>query len=288
MGYHDLIGQQIVHVGSAQRAGITKIAYLHWRGSLRENSRAGADRVPVQVDRDVDLQITKQLCRLGVAAGRRIVEVLESAAQAASYRRARSLRLQRDGVHFKFRAIMFLQDPDEDMCDRMITQIRRYIGDADSTRIRVSRGRDGNRVIWCRGGRADAELLGRILANTQRQERVNCFKTPRGLAQALQTLSGLCPVADSDAAAHNARERGGIARGEVEGLPQALQGGAWFLQALERSPSIAPTRDILRPEFQEPVVRCHGGIQLSRAVDLDAALVLQVREVVACVVVIRI
>src|SRR5690348_9317685 len=84
--HDDAIGEEIVDEGCARRARITKVARLERCRPVREDAHAGARRMTLQVDGNIDLELAQPARCLQVAFGAYIEEAIESALEAPAYR----------------------------------------------------------------------------------------------------------------------------------------------------------------------------------------------------------
>ena len=128
---HDRIGDDVIDEIGAHGSGIAEIAHLDRRGTMGENARAAIEREAFEIDRDVDLELVKQLRRLVIAARTDFVEPVEAGDESRAHVAA-VVGPERHSQHFEAGAVVQLEQLRHQKRRRVPMEISRHIGDAQS------------------------------------------------------------------------------------------------------------------------------------------------------------
>jgi hypothetical protein len=128
---YDPVGDDIVDIISAHRAGVTEIADLNWCGSKSQNLRTAALGEALQIDSDIDLQVPQQLGYIVIALLPDIAEMIDGIPYPGAHAEL-LVRPKGDRDRLEAGAIMALEQSRRQERCRMIMKISRKVGNTNS------------------------------------------------------------------------------------------------------------------------------------------------------------
>ena len=207
---HRGVGNDVVHTGAAQCAGVAQVTDLHRRAALCKQLRAAVLRVALQVDGDVQLP----LACLGDDAVRAPVFHVHEPIEALRHTLGHRIAFDRtEGTPVKLEPVMIVRGQrfSHEHARGVVVKIRRKVADAQLAPAHLRHAALTGRIAIAvtRIGPSDRMHEGGIIGNRQKEE--GCVN-PLAFAHIAQQLSyralDVLPIRDHQLGIHGMGQRG--------------------------------------------------------------------------------
>src|SRR5882757_2856928 len=127
---HDLVSDYVVNEPRTHRAGITQVGHLDRCGPMQKNPRPLMQRESLEIDRNVDSEITRQLGNFLILLRLHVNELIERVPERLGHLIVRT-KSEIEGDNLKTLPIVSLKQPAREQGGCVVVEVRGEITNAD-------------------------------------------------------------------------------------------------------------------------------------------------------------